>query len=177
MVAGTTSGRPSAGARGCCCVSASGCCGCCCEPTTFTPVHLCRSHPGALGGRHQVALRHHQGERRLLATAAAAAAAAGLTLLLAVADLQRPAVLQRSPQEGAGLPLEKLHAGQEVAGEPGESWSWSRTRTRTRTHWCQPVLQLHGKKQHIRALLIDRVLLQHQVARAAAAAPLGEFCV
>lgn len=25
------------------------------------------------------------------------------------------------------------------------------------------ILQLHGKKQHIRALLIDRVLLQHEV--------------
>lgn len=26
------------------------------------------------------------------------------------------------------------------------------------------LLQLHGKKQHIRALLIDRVLLQHEVS-------------
>ncbi len=25
------------------------------------------------------------------------------------------------------------------------------------------LLQLHGKKQHIRALLVDRVLLQHEV--------------
>lgn len=37
----------------------------------------------------------------------------------------------------------------------------------------RPVPQLHGKKQHIRALLIDRVLLQHQVGGARAAAALA----
>lgn len=40
-----------------------------------------------------------------------------------------------------------------------------------------PVPQLHGKKQHIRALLIDRVLLQHEVGGARAAAALAQLGV
>lgn len=87
------------------------------------------------------------------------------------ADHQWPHVFPRHSEEGVWLTLEKLHSRQEVHGKQGELEKYTNLLVvcfnESFTRWFQYfaflLLQLLGKKQHIRALLIDRILLQHEV--------------
>lgn len=101
-----------------------------------------------------------------------------------VLDYQRPFTLQRFSQARVWLPLEEFQPCEEINGEqsktalvylyccyPGRSHKKKKhifKSYRRCTSDCSdphPLhLQLHGRKQHIRALLIDRVMLQHEVS-------------
>lgn len=110
-----------------------------------------------------------------------------------VLDYQRPFTLQRFSQARVWLPLEEFQPCEEINGEQSETFffffycscifvlllSWKKLlKKKKKAHTFSKVtenalmtvvtsplyLQLHGRKQHIRALLIDRVMLQHEVS-------------
>lgn len=83
-------------------------------------------------------------------------------------DYQWFVALQRFSQTRVWLPMEELQPCEEVHGKQSEMFiMWisvidliSMCVKLNLNCW---ILQLHGRKQHIRALLIDRVMLQHEV--------------
>lgn len=84
-------------------------------------------------------------------------------------DYQWFVALQRFSQTWVWLPMEKLQPCEEVNGKQSEMFIiWISiidfisicVTLMNLNYW---ILQLHGRKQHIRALLIDRVMLQHEV--------------
>lgn len=95
-----------------------------------------------------------------------------IVCLSLTADRQWPHVFPRHSQDGVWLTLEKIHSCQEVHGKQGELGKCAvllivRFNQSSDIWICCFfffLLQLCGKKQHIRALLIDRVLLQHEVS-------------
>lgn len=84
-------------------------------------------------------------------------------------DYQWFVALQRFSQTWVWLPMEELQPCEEVNGKQSEMFIiWISVtdfisicvKLMNLNYW---ILQLHGRKQHIRALLIDRVMLQHEV--------------
>lgn len=83
-------------------------------------------------------------------------------------DCQWSVALQRFSQTRVWLSVEKLQPCEEVNGKPSEMFILSMSGIHYISICVNLMtellnLQLHGRKQHIRALLIDRVMLQHEV--------------
>jgi len=140
-------------------------------------MYLYRLHTRALRRRHQIPLLHYKGEPQHCQVFSNICVCVIFILLVISIGVNNPwCSLNRS-----SMTCSTLKAHTNMSSTPaGRVSVWLRGLWRTRwdtfnvhlfyiwqvVYWHSlSFLQLHGSKQHIRALLIDRVMLQHEVTR------------